>query len=182
VADHTHLGQIVLDVDETLCDADPEVFAAIRRSMPPGERDQTQAAQAHTARLATAVAGLMGKTAQKADFSAHPAWIRLGAIDAIARWVVGSAQTCPHCPPPDRPGPIVAAAWMPGTVVCPGCTELTNLPAGSVTDRTCDGCAHECAGLDYDDPIRPLFITCGVLTFMAGVCSDCSNDFPQRTR
>jgi hypothetical protein len=144
---HADFGQAILDADALLC-GDPDVLAqaaaAARRSMPVGQRDQAQATLAATRQLVNDLAESIGKSALKTQFAAWPAWARLGGIGALCNWLSGETRTCGHAPTPKRPGPIVAAAWMPG-IVCPLCAELLTFPPGSVKDRTCDGCGHECA-------------------------------------
>ena len=168
-------GRLILEVDETL--RDPEAMAAARRSMPVGQRDQSDSAKADTRRLVAAIAGVMGASTLLLRGADFPGWLRLGAIEAVVRWVEGDGRLCAHCPTQERPGPIMAGAWMPGTV-CPLCVSLLQFPPGSVEDQMCDGCGHVCAGVGAGDPIRVVFTTFGVLTFMAGVCTSCNADLP----
>ncbi|MDL4815478.1 hypothetical protein [Actinomadura opuntiae] len=167
-------GRIALQLDELLCDLTPDQAAALRAALPTGFRDQLDAAATHT-RQSLAAATAAGVLTRHAPIPTadHPAWIRLGITDTLVRWHAGSADTCMHAPHPLRPRPVFAAAWRPGLVVCGACGHLLAIPPDSDTDRTCDGCGKVTAGPAHDDPIYPLTIVCGALTYQAGACRDC---------
>lgn len=167
-------GRIALQLDELLCDLTPDQAAAIRAALPPGFRDQLDAATTHTYRaLASAAAAGVLTSPAMIPTAEHPGWVRLSVTDTLVRWNVGSADTCMHAPHPRRPQPVFAAAWRPGMVVCSACGHLLAIPPSSITDQTCDGCGKVTAGLAHDDPLYPLTVVCGVLTFQAGACRDC---------
>lgn len=167
-------GPAVLALDELLCHLTPELLAEIRATAPAWLLDQAAAAvvETHRRRWAEEQSGLAeGMFALPAD--QHPAWVRLGALDALMKWATGRNDTCMHAPHPMRPEPIVSAAWKPGLVVCDGCRHLLAVLQNSAADRTCDGCGKVVAGPDSGDPMYPFTVTCGHLSYLVGVCRDC---------
>ena len=92
-------------------------------------------------------------------------------LDTLVRWADGTARVCLHNPSISRPEPVFAAAYKPGLVVGRECVAL--LRVWGVQDRTCDGCGHECRGIEADDPIYPTAVVVGALNFSAGVCRSC---------
>ena len=70
------------------------------------------------------------------------------------------------------PQPVWSCAWRPRLVVCGQCIG-TLAADNEVDDATCDRCGKVCAGVDAGDPIFTLTAVAGVLTYQAGVCTDC---------
>ncbi len=153
-----------------------EIVAALHELLPTALADQVQAAGAHASSARKLAAAFMGADPKNSRYMAArdiPEWIRLGAFDALARWFDGTADTCMHCPVPEQPQPINAVAWKPGLVVCLQCTHLLKCRPGSLEERTCDACGHECTGPEHDDGIWPGLTQAGVLLYEYGVCGDC---------
>lgn len=167
-------GDVVLALDELLCHLTPADVDHIRAMTPAWLLDQGDAAVNEMARNLQAgeQAGLFAAVANLPT-DQHPAWVRLGALDAMVRWWGGKHSTCMHGPHPMRPQPIVSAAWKPGLIVCAACQHLLRVPEGSVADRTCDGCGKVVAGVDSGDPMYPFTVVCGVLSHRVGVCQAC---------
>lgn len=165
-------GRLTLAIDDLWRTLTPEQATAIRDALPVGVRDQLDAAAAETVLLGHAI-----HQAPETSVTGHPRdlpdWLRLGIADTYARWWTGQADTCLHAPHPARPRPVVAAAWRPGMVVCAPCGGLLGLPRGSTRDRTCDACGHVAAGADHGDPMYPITIASGPLTYLAGTCGPC---------
>jgi hypothetical protein len=103
-----------------------------------------------------------------------PEWVRLGLLDALARYINGTAETCVHGPSPQRPGPVLAAAWFPDRVVCARCPHLLSLPRGSAADRTCDLC-----GCDPVEPVRSSIVQFGPMLYQFATCADCRPAYPE---
>lgn len=153
-----------------------ELAEAIRAGMPTALTDQHDAATRDTTHVYAAIAEQLGGSVNGRTVAETPAWIRLGVIEAWVGYCSGRAATCIHAPSAERPTPVFAAAWKPGLVVCGQCIRLTSPRAGSLKDRTCDGCGHECAGVDAGDPIYPSGAQMGSLIFQFGVCTSCRDD------
>lgn len=153
----------------------------LRARNPPWFKAQYAAASAANDRVALSYARSIGVTPNLATPGQFPDWLRLGLLLTMAQWAEGAGETCPHRPQIWRPQPVVAAAWTPGLVVCPGCIPLLIVEAGSVKDRTCDGCGHVCDGPDAGDPIYPSTVTYGPLTYMVGTCTGCRVALPGAT-
>ncbi|MET7705450.1 hypothetical protein [Micromonospora sp. NPDC005413] len=147
----------------------------LRAVAPVGHVDQLDAATSDALRLMTDTGRAILGTSQAhgADAADIPSWLRLGLLDTLTGWADGRASTCRHQPTPDRPQPVIAAAWKPGLVTCPGCVYLTALPRNSVRDRTCDACGRECAGPQHGDGIYPGMVQLGPLIYQYGTCGDC---------
>jgi hypothetical protein len=171
------LGQMTLAIEALFCRDDIlEIAEELRDTIPVGLLDQFSSASDEADRGAARLRAMLGGQSgggMPADF---PAWIRIGIIEALVTWLGDKARTCMHNPQPDRPQPILAAAWKPGLVVCKQCTHLLPFVRNSVADRTCDGCGHLCAGAEHDDPIYPSTVRFGVLTYMFGICENCKSD------
>lgn len=152
-----------------------ELIAHLRAATPVNVVDQLDAAtdDAHQFMTAVAHAALGESDPRATDAAAVPGWIRLPLLDTLTTWMDGQARTCRHQPHPDRPQPVVAAAWRPGLVVCAGCAYLTALPRNSKRDRTCDRCGRVCAGLEHGDGIYPGLIQLGPLVYQYGTCAGC---------
>ena len=161
-------------LDELICGPRwAEHADEIRGMLPTADLDQLDAAAADThRRLVDDTAPLPGVLDSR-PLAELPSWLTLGACSALADFYGPAARTCLHAPHPERPGPIVAAAWRPGLTVCPDCRHLLDPAHGSAADRTCDGCGHVCAGTEHDDGITPVRLALGPLTFEAGVCAGC---------
>ncbi|MFC5996259.1 hypothetical protein ACFQE5_18820 [Pseudonocardia hispaniensis] len=149
------------------------VLAETQRQLPVALRDQIDAATADTDRANQRLATLTGYRYLTDAAATLPKWIVLALLRALAAWQVGTASTCMHNPHPDRPRPVMAAAWRPGTVACTACTLLLTCRPGSTADRTCDGCGHITTGPEHHDGIRPVCVSAGPMTLMAGVCEHC---------
>lgn len=149
---------------------------AIRASIPTATADQHDAANRDTSHVYTAIAEHLGGTINGRTADQTPAWIRLGVIDAWIGYCAGTGTTCMHAPTVERPTPVFAAAWKPGLIVCGPCIHLMTPRPGSLADRTCDGCGHECLGVDADDPIYPSGAQMGSLIYQFGVCTSCRDD------
>jgi hypothetical protein len=172
------VGQATLALDEliTRTDIPPEARAELREwveQQQPGLLDQSEAAAAAVDRGMRGAAAAMGHERLKMlPATQHPDWVRLGALNVLAVWAAGKARTCMHAPSPERPQPIVAAAWRPGVIACADCRHLFRLREGSEVAKTCDGCGRVTQG-PPDDPIRTDILAVGELMFMFGVCRDC---------
>ena len=154
----------------------------LRNLLPAGFLDQVDAAARDAKEVLHAIGDYIGADASTSGWAPvdrFPEWLRLGALDALAGWVTGRAATCRHNPSPDRAQPVVAAAWKPGLVVCPDCLRMTACRPGSLADRTCDGCGHECAGPDVGDGIWTGLVHVGVLVYQYGVCGGCKSALPR---
>ncbi|MBQ1060048.1 hypothetical protein [Micromonospora sp. C41] len=145
-----------------------EILAAVRAATPVAMLDQLDAATTHATRAAVEAAALTGGAAVTASPpSAVPGWLRLGLLDALTRWADGTGSTCRHSPRPDRPEPVLAAAWRPGLVTCCQCTHLWRVSREA--GLTCDGCGRVCE----PDSIHPAMAQMAGLIFMYGACGDC---------
>jgi hypothetical protein len=169
-------GYLTIALDDLWRTLTAEQAAALRAAVPVALRDQIDAAAAETALLGHRVRqatenGPIGYAA--GHLRDLPDWLRLGIAATYAQWWTGQADTCMHAPRPARPRPIVAAAWRPGMVTCVPCTPLLGLPRGSTKDRTCDACGRVVAGADHGDPMYPISIASGPLTYLAGTCGPC---------
>ncbi|MDH6460888.1 hypothetical protein M2302_001054 [Micromonospora sp. A200] len=145
-----------------------------RTVMPVGLVDQADAAatEAHAilADAAVRLADGKGKGMSAGDL---PGWLRLGLLDTLSAFAAGRATTCRHNPDATRPRPVLAAAWRPGMVVCPGCAHLLSLKHDPVADAVCDSCGRQCAGVEHDDGIYPGMVQLGPLIYQYGTCGDC---------
>jgi hypothetical protein len=157
--------------------------AEVLRSMAPVSfRDQADAAFGETDGVRNSILAALSPERFRGGYVAaesHPEWLRLGVCDALATWILGEASTCCHNPEPTRPQPLVACAWKPGLVVCVRCTHLLSNRRGSLADRTCDGCGHECTGPDNDDGVFPGMVQLGVLLYEFGTCTSCHQSIPK---
>ncbi|MFY1589128.1 hypothetical protein ACN267_32250 [Micromonospora sp. WMMD734] len=152
-----------------------ELMAHVRAHTPTGHVDQVDAAADDALRLMTTVgrAAYDGHQRHHPTTADVPGWLRLGLLDTLTAWVDGQAVTCRHQPTPDRPQPIVAAAWRPRLVVCSRCVHLTALARGSARDRTCDACGRVCAGVEHGDGVYPGMVQLGPLVYQYGTCDGC---------
>jgi len=160
----------------------PEIAAELEAWIPQSLADQYAAAGQHTGAIRDLAADAIGADPARSGWMRTrdiPEWIRLGALDALMGWYTGKADTCRHSPSPDHPQPINAAAWKPGLIVCLQCTHLLKCRPGSLEERTCDGCGHECTGPENDDGVWPGLTQAGVLLYEYGVCSDCKGSLPE---
>lgn len=134
-------------------------------------KDQVDAAQREMIAVQEKV---LGNPARWIPHPGLPEWVRLGMYDVVLKWANHQVATCIHQPDFGRPQPVYAAAWKPGVVVCGPCDYL--LAVTGAADRTCDGCGHECLGVEHDDGIMPITAFCGPLAYQMGVCTDCHNE------
>lgn len=170
------LGRLVLAVDDAMTGADPAMRAALldhHAVAPVALADQLDAATDDTTRTLGVAAAELGNERALVRFDQVPAWFRLGAIEALARWAAGTASTCTHAPTAARPQPIAAMAWKPGLIACLACPHLFRLPRLSTADRRCDRCGRVTTGPKHDDGIRPNSVQFGPLLYTAGACRDC---------
>ncbi|MER7280488.1 hypothetical protein ABT369_39225 [Dactylosporangium sp. NPDC000244] len=154
----------------------PKLAEHVHKLLPVDAADQHGAANRHTRELASAIGDHLNSTRIEGGPDAVPGWLRLGVIEAWIGHCSGTADTCRHSPAIGSPQPVLAAAWRPGVIVCGRCTHLLPPVRNSVQDRTCDGCGHECAGVDADDPIYPSVVQLGSLIFQFGMCDSCRLD------
>jgi len=161
-----------VQLDEYISKLTPEHLAAIRAAGPVALHDQIDAAAAESTATAEKVADGTGQTMGYVPRGEVDEWLRLGLLDAFAAWMQGEATTCRHAPTLASPKPVWTCAWRPRLIVCTRCIHLLP-PADPITDATCDRCGHVCAGVDADDPIYCLTVVGGLVTFQAGVCTDC---------
>jgi hypothetical protein len=117
--------------------------------------------------------GRAGRSVSRVAPGRTPEWVRLGALNALAAWLSGTARTCGHVPAPNAPFPLVACAWKPGLVVCVACTSSVSAGLSARQDATCDGCGKVTAGPDAGDPIFPGALVFGCVTFFYGTCTGC---------
>lgn len=145
-------------------------IAQVRQATPVALVDQLDAATTHATVVATTVAGRAGGydigAATAGDL---PGWLRLGLLDALTQWADGKASTCRHSPDPDRPEPVLAAAWKPGLITCVRCAHLWSL--GREANLTCDCCGRVCP--TDGDGVYPGVTQFGSLLFQYGTCVDC---------
>lgn len=166
--------QAVLALESILMRPDAgEILAAFNGLVPSWLADQCRAATRDASDLLQRAAETLDNQVRAGNPGDIPGWARLGLLTAWCEWVADSASTCMHSPNPRSPQPVIAAAWKPGLIACPGCTHLLALPRGGVADRTCDGCGRVVAGADAGDPIYPTNVAFGELIWMAGTCTDC---------
>ncbi|MEU8312912.1 hypothetical protein [Micromonospora sp. NPDC049033] len=143
----------------------------VRAVLPAHLVDQVDAAadEAHEV-----LAAFPGRTARRPATAAElPSWLRLGLVDTLLTFTTGRATTCLHNPTASRPQPVLAAAWRPGVVVCLACAPLLSLKHDPAADSRCDGCGHQCAGVDENDGIYPGRLQLGPLIYQYGCCTDC---------
>ncbi|KXK61960.1 hypothetical protein AWW66_11000 [Micromonospora rosaria] len=155
-----------------------ELVAQLRAATPVHVVDQLDAATDHAHQFMTtaAHAALGESNARTTDAAGVPGWLRLPLLDTLTTWFADQAATCRHQPHPDRPEPVIAAAWKPGLVVCTRCAPMTGLPRNSDRDRTCDRCGRVCAGVEHGDGIYPGMVQVGALVYQYGVCGQCRPD------
>ncbi|GAA0719496.1 hypothetical protein Drose_05815 [Dactylosporangium roseum] len=153
-----------------------EIAQHCQNLLPTAVADQHGAANRHTRNLATEIGAYLNGTRIGGTAEQVPGWLRLGVIEAWIAYCTGTADTCMHNPTVDRPQPVTAAPWRLNTIVCLACTYLLVPKKGSVADRTCDACGHECAGGGADDPIYPSVVQFGSLIYQFAVCTSCRED------
>ncbi|MDG4792424.1 hypothetical protein [Micromonospora sp. WMMD1082] len=128
----------------------------LRAAAPVHLVDQDDAATAHAAHLVDAVGGSSKRTLVNV-----PAWLRAELLDALgvyARTLPGRA--CRHAPTSARPGPVVAATWRPGWVVCLDCAPILGDPW-----QVCSWCGA--------DGVQVATVQAGVLLYQVPVCRAC---------
>lgn len=169
-----HTGRATLAFDDLLCSATPDELAALRALAPVQLLDQFDAAAVEV-RDAMEQLVAQGDTNERVDMPAkgHPAWVRLGLINALVTWQAGKGSTCLHAPDPRFPQPVHAVAWKPGLVVCDLCPHLLALPRNSTADHRCDGCGTVSVGVENGGGIQGCVVSAGPLTYGIGVCPDC---------
>lgn len=172
------IGKTVLYLDDLITDpvAAPiidEIRDRLHR-IPSAVRDQMDAAIAETRSLPArwGAAGLL-EGYHDVQPGEHPAWVRLGALEALMTWAVGGGSVCMHDPTAQRPQPVYAVAWKPGLVVCARCPHLTRLPERRERDLTCDGCGRVTQGAHTEVPLWTSMVQLGVLHYGFAVCADC---------
>ncbi|GAA4559482.1 hypothetical protein [Pseudonocardia xishanensis] len=143
-----------------------------RRGTPVALRDQFDAAQGHVDSGLRRAAAMLSARGQLDSVSAAPRWVLRLVLRSTATWLLGAGSTCPHDPSPERPQPVVTAAWRPDLITCARCTHLLALVPGSAADRTCDSCSRVTSGL-RDDGVFPGAFALGPVQLMLGVCRDC---------
>lgn len=152
-----------------------ELVECVAAASPPGRFDQ-QIAAARDSRLLSPRTVSPSATPSGAP---TPDWVRLAALETFAEWVTGRGRTCMHAPDPDRPQPVIAAAWRPGLVVCAECLHLL-CGLSRTEDARCDACGRVTTGVENRDGIRPYGTFIGPLTYRVGVCEDCfAMEFPE---
>lgn len=159
-----------VEFDEALGNRTPEQWAADHAKVGQAFTDQLSSATRDMKRRAEQALGNPGYLIDRDDMSG---WLRLGMLDAFLAWANDKGRTCGHRPDVRFPQPVWAAAWRPGLVVCELCTDL--LTIGPVTDKTCDGCGHVCAGMP-DDPVVAVSVLAGGFCYLAGACQECYRD------
>lgn len=172
--DEKTIAQMTLLLDRLVGGMTPEQRRRAQAAIPVGLRDQLHAAATHNQATVGRTATARNGERFELNHNQVPEWIRLSVSETLGRFVFGKADVCTHDLQPSRPQPLVMAAWRPGLVACQHCTHLFDLPAGSVADRTCDGC-----GRVFDEGLFPAMFVVGPITFLAGLCGDCS-DAPTR--
>jgi len=158
-----------------------EAASASRSVMPAALCDQIDAAAEHAITTAERVADRVGQPMGYVPRSKVDEWLRLGLLDTFCAWVQGEATTCRHEPTLASPQPVWSCAWKPRLVVCGHCIPLLSL-ADEIADATCDRCGHVTTGIDAGDPIYTLTVVGGLVTFRAGVCTDCLPAWHQYAR
>ncbi len=159
-----------------------DVIPRLRELAPTAFIDQMDAAATDADRISRSMGALFGADPDEGGYaptSSFPDWLRLGALDALAQFVTGKATVCRHNPTADRAQPVIAAAWKPGYAVCPQCIFLIGCRPGSLADRTCDGCGHECTGPANNDGIHPSLVRIGAFVYQYGACVTCKDDLPE---
>jgi hypothetical protein len=169
------LGKAVLAWDEFLQRDDyPEQLAELRQwyhaSGHTSFVDQGDAATGQLVEALSETAMRVGSEGLPLGYKSYPDWVRLGVLGTIARWAAGQGATCQDSPSISRPRPVVSAAWKPDLVVCTACLHLLELPSGSVTDKTCDGCGYV---VPDTETIYSFTISHGWLMWQAGACVNC---------
>jgi hypothetical protein len=146
----------------------PALADYVARFAPVALTDQARAAQ-RDGLLANEEA--IGRRARMVEASKVDDWVRLGALETLCAWAAGDARTCLHAPDPRQPQPMWSCAWKPRLVVCGMCVRLLAAPRS--TDALCDCCGHKCGGVDVGEPITPIAVMIGPLTYQAGACPVC---------
>ena len=146
----------------------PALVDQLAQLAPVALLDQARVAQREGLKANEAAMGRRARTvpAVKVDD-----WLRLGALETLCAWSAGDARTCLHAPEPGRPQPVWSCAWKPRLVVCGKCVRLLAAPRS--TDAVCDCCGHKCGGVDIGDPITPIAVMVGPLTYQGGACAAC---------
>ncbi len=168
---HPNPHRATVPFDELLGKLTPELVAEIRRRVPTGYVDQLDAAHRDSVAIFENLAAIEDEPVRYVPQSSVDDWVRLGLLDTFLTWVSGNAQVCMHAPDYRRPGPVWAAAWKPGLVVCPPCVRL--LKVFGDADKMCDRCGRVTAGIEANDPIYTMSVLLGALTYQAGACRDC---------
>jgi hypothetical protein len=178
-ATEADLGRTVLYLDDLLTNpaAAPALDLLISRAdanTPGSVRDQIDAALREVNRNGQLLndAGMFEEYRPLGP-AAHPAWVRLGILDALLAWVANKGSTCMHAPSAKRPEPVYAVAWRPRLVFCGACTHLARLPKHSTKELTCDGCGKLTTGAHTDDPLCTFQVQAGVLSYGFGACAEC---------
>ena len=150
----------------------PEIYAEWVRGLPsvPGGRDQVEASLSETRRGWDRLSAVLGVDSDNDG----PEWLRLAALDAMLGWMEGESRTCMHSPVPDRPQPILAAAWKPGLIACIRCPHL--LKENPLSNHVCDGCGRDFHPDKGREGIDLVFVKFSHLTYTAGACESCRNE------
>lgn len=164
------MSAATLALDALLGRLTPEVVEAARQVAGVARTDQMDAATRDARALARL--GLDGATEAAVPHADAPEWLRLGALDTLRAWLDGTGRTCTHDPRPERPAPVLTAAWRPGLISCPSCAPFLLRLTGEA-DRRCDRCGHVVAGVEYGDGIHPSRLLLGAMVYLYGVCADC---------
>src|SRR5271165_2840053 len=159
-----------VDLDEALSRLTAAQLAAIKRVTNTAWADQLHTAQKESVALMEAAENMPGGS-RRLPHTDIDAWLRLGLLDTLCKWLDGTARTCMHSPDPRRPEPVWSAAWKPGLVVCAHCVGL--LKAVGDADRTCDVCGRVCAGVEHGDGIFTVTVWAAALAYSGGTCTAC---------
>lgn len=170
------IGQLAVALADYLPNATPDDIRQIHRftdAAAPGWLDQIDAARTQTTAIAPETCEWDGDPQGiAASVAAIPAWLRIGAMEALARHIVARSATCIHAPHPSRPQPVAAAAWRPGFVACMACVGRHFHLRGERA-YTCDGCGR------LGENIHAGRIVVGPILFMFGVCPECRTELPE---
>ena len=110
-----------------------------------------------------------------------PEWFMRGWYPAVAGYLLGWDESCPHHPDPLKPQAVTAAAWRPGLYVCRRCVELLDVPDTPEGGYYCDACRTLCP--PEGPPVKELARAVGEFLYIVGLCPRCyARDFPELCR
>ncbi|SNR47885.1 hypothetical protein SAMN06265360_1076 [Haloechinothrix alba] len=140
----------------------PERLAELAEYTPSWLGDQLRSAARDSHRAASHLPG-------EHVHAEPPRWLRLAALAALLTFAEGTATTCRCRPRIDRPQPIIAAAWMPGTVACRRhAIEVLTEGVPDDADTRCDAC-----GVVPPGGLHTGQVVLGPMILFYAACAEC---------